>query len=96
MTWAQRIMRTVRCQNDQRVGVLARLLDIIAENGGSIGEVRLISENYQWIERDISIFAENEPHMEVILKAIATNPGTRAAGIISIPWLPYGGYILRG
>jgi malate dehydrogenase (oxaloacetate-decarboxylating) len=81
MTWAPRIMRTVRCQNEQRSGVLARLLDIVAENGGSIGEVRLISENYQWIERDITVFADNESHMDVILKAIEKNPGTHVLDV---------------
>ena len=81
MTWSQRIMRTVRCQNEQQSGVLARLLDLVAENGGSIGEVRLISENSRWIERDITVFADNESHMDVILKAIEKNPGTHVLDV---------------
>ncbi len=70
-------MRTIRCQNEQRIGVLARLVDVIAENGGSVGEVRLISENYKWVERDITIFADNDGHMETIVQAVEKNPGTR-------------------
>lgn len=77
MAWERKLMRTVRCQNDQHRGTLARLLAAIADAGGSVGEIDLIREGNQREVRDLVIFAEDEAQLEHIIGAMSANPGTR-------------------
>ncbi len=77
MAWERKLMRTVRCQNDQARATLARLLAAVADAGGSIGEIELIREGSQKEVRDIVVFAEDEAQLEKILGAMGANPGTR-------------------
>ncbi len=72
-----KIMRVIRCRNDQTHGTLGHLLIAIAEAGGDVGEIRIIHETHQDMIRDITIYANNEAQMNRILEAIAQNPGTR-------------------
>jgi len=72
-----KIMRTVRCRNDQTYGTLGHLLIAIAEAGGDVGEIRIIHETHRDMIRDVTIYANNETQMNQILEAIANNPGTR-------------------
>ncbi len=77
MAWERKLMRTVRCQNDQQRGTLARLLAAIADAGGSVGEIELVKEGNQREVRDIVVFAEDESQLEQIIRAMSANPGTR-------------------
>jgi malate dehydrogenase (oxaloacetate-decarboxylating) len=77
MAWERKLMRTVRCQNDQQRGTLARLLAAVADAGGSVGEIDLITEGNQREVRDIVVFAEDETQLEQIIRAMSANPGTR-------------------
>ncbi|MBI5030672.1 MAG: NAD-dependent malic enzyme [Chloroflexi bacterium] len=77
MAWERKLMRTVRCQNDQQRGTLARLLAAVADEGGSIGEIELIKEGNQREVRDIVVFCEDETQLDRILRAMSANPGTR-------------------
>jgi malate dehydrogenase (oxaloacetate-decarboxylating) len=76
MAWERKLMRTVQFQNDQVLGTLARLLDAIASVGGNVGEMRLIKEDHNRVVRDMTIFADDEAHLEKILDVIRANPGT--------------------
>ena len=53
-------MRAVRVRNNQKIGVLANLLASISENGGSIGSIQLLNETSQHVERDITVYADDE------------------------------------
>ncbi len=77
MSWEAKLMRTVRCQNDQVLGTLAQLLVAISNAGGNVGEMHLIKEDHRRVVRDITIFADDLPHFERVLAAMAANPGTR-------------------
>lgn len=77
MAWERKLMRTVRVRNDQEIGLLARLLAAISESGGSVGTLQLLTETSRHVVRDITIYAEDEPHFEAILDAMRANPGTR-------------------
>jgi len=72
----EKLMRTVRCRNDQKPGTLGHLLIAIAEAGGDVGEIRLIKETSQVTIRDITIRADDDAQLERILGAIASNPGS--------------------
>ena len=77
MAWERKIIRTVRVRNSQKKGVLAKLLTVIAEAGGSAGSIVLVTETSQNIVRDITINAEDEESLEAILEAMRNNEGTK-------------------
>jgi len=72
-----KLMRTVRCRNDQKLGTLGHLLIAIADQGGDLGEIRLVQETHQAVIRDITIYLDDEEQLERVLAAIEANPGTR-------------------
>jgi malate dehydrogenase (oxaloacetate-decarboxylating) len=76
MAWERKIMRVVRVRNDQKIGVLANLLSAISENGGNIGSVQLLTDTSQHVVRDITVYADDETHLENVLAAVRANPGT--------------------
>jgi malate dehydrogenase (oxaloacetate-decarboxylating) len=77
MAWERKLMRTVRVRNSQARGVLARLLTAVSDEGGDIGSIEMLTETSQHVVRDITIYAENEAHMERILDAIRDNENSR-------------------
>lgn len=81
MESAEKFMRTIRVRNEQQLGTLGRLLVAVAEAGGDVGEVRLIQETSRYTLRDISVYSQDEAHMERVLHAIGENPGTRILAI---------------
>lgn len=76
MAWERKLIRTVRVRNSQKNGVLARLLTVIAEAGGHTGSIVLLTETSQNVVRDITITAEDEAHIEVIVEAMRKNEDT--------------------
>jgi malate dehydrogenase (oxaloacetate-decarboxylating) len=81
MDIAEKFMRTIRVHNEQHLGTLGRLLVAIADAGGDVGEVRLIQETSRYTMRDISIYTQDEAHMDRVLQAVDANPGTRILAI---------------
>jgi len=81
MESTEKFMRTIRVRNEQQLGTLGRLLVAVADAGGDVGEVRMIQETYRYTLRDISIYTQDEAHMDRVLHAIEENPGTRILAI---------------
>jgi malate dehydrogenase (oxaloacetate-decarboxylating) len=81
MESSEKFMRTVRVRNEQQLGTLGWLLVAVAEAGGDVGEVRLIQETSRSTLRDITIYTQDEAHMDRVLKAVEDNPGTRILAI---------------
>src|SRR5271157_212862 len=77
MAMEGKILRTVRVHDERTPGVLARLITSVAEAGGTIGEMRLLTESSRYVVREIGIYADDAAQMERILAALAENPGTR-------------------
>ncbi|HNA90058.1 MAG TPA: ACT domain-containing protein, partial [Anaerolineales bacterium] len=77
MAWNQKIFRIVRVRNSQKKGVLARLLTAIAEAGGSIGSIVLLTETSQHTVRDITITVESEDSLDAVLEVMRENEGTK-------------------
>ncbi len=82
MESAEKFMRTIRVRNEQQLGTLGRLLVAVADAGGDVGEVRLIQETSRYTLRDISIYTQDEAHMERVLQAMQANPGTRILAVL--------------
>ena len=76
-----KIMRTVRVRNDQKLGTLGRLLTAVAAAGGDVGEIRLIEDTLRSTIRDISIYADDTAQMEAVIIAVGANPGTRLMAV---------------
>ncbi|MDD5468083.1 MAG: NAD-dependent malic enzyme [Anaerolineales bacterium] len=76
-----KIMRTVRCRNDQNRGTLGRLVTAIAERDGDIGEIHVVQETHRAVIRDITVYADDLAQMEQIIAAMAANPGTQIIAI---------------
>ncbi len=76
-----KLIRTVRCRNEQKLGTLGRLLIAIADAGGDIGSIRLIQETHRATIRDLTIAVDDEDHLEKVLAAIAANPGTHVLAV---------------
>lgn len=81
MPWQPKISRTVRVRNEQTVGQLARLLSVISDAGGSVGDLHLLTETSRHVVRDIVIYAEDMAQMESILEAIAAIPGSKVMDV---------------
>ncbi|MCB0102439.1 MAG: NAD-dependent malic enzyme [Anaerolineales bacterium] len=77
MAWEQKIMRIVRVRNSQKKGVLAKLLTAIAESGGNIGSMVMLTETSQHVVRDITITVEDETVLIAVLAAMESNEGTK-------------------
>ena len=65
-----------------RVGVLAEFLTTIANEGGSIGDVKTQKLGKKYIWRDVTIIAQDRAHFVKILKAIRTLKQTKVHQII--------------
>jgi malate dehydrogenase (oxaloacetate-decarboxylating) len=81
MTGEGKIMRVVRCRNDNLPGTLGRLLIRISEAGGDVGSIRLIQETHLSTIRDLTVYADDLPQLERILGAMGANPGTRLLAV---------------
>jgi malate dehydrogenase (oxaloacetate-decarboxylating) len=81
MESAEKFMRTIRVRNEQQLGTLGRLLVAVADAGGDVGEVHMIQETSRYTLRDISIYAQDEAHMDRVLHVMEENPGTRILAI---------------
>ena len=77
MAWERKLMRTVRVRNIQKPGTLARLLAAIADLGASVGSIEMLTETAQSIVRDITVYADDEEHMDHIIEMMRANEGTR-------------------
>jgi malate dehydrogenase (oxaloacetate-decarboxylating) len=77
MSWENKILRIARVVNAQEIGTLGRLLSAITAVGGNVGNIELLNETSVQVVRDITIFADDEKHLELILEAIRRNRGTK-------------------
>jgi malate dehydrogenase (oxaloacetate-decarboxylating) len=77
MAWEHKLMRTVRVRNVQKSGTLARLLASIANMGASVGSIEMLTETAQSVVRDITIYADEEEHMDHVIETMRVNEGTR-------------------
>ena len=77
MAWDQKILRIVRVRNSQKKGVLAKLLTAIADSGGNIGSMVLLTETSRHVVRDITVTADDEKTLAAVLAAMEGNEGTK-------------------
>jgi malate dehydrogenase (oxaloacetate-decarboxylating) len=77
MSWENKLLRIVRVANSQEIGTFGRLLTSIAASGGNVGNIVLLNDSTSQVVRDITIFADDETGLKLILEAIRKNRGTK-------------------
>lgn len=81
MALEHKLLRTVRVLNEQTVGILASLLTAISEEGGTVGDIHMLTETSRHVMRDISVYADDLGKIESIIEAMRQNPGTKILAV---------------
>lgn len=76
-----KISRTVRVRNEQTLGQLARLLSVISDAGGGVGDIHLLTETSRHVVRDIVIYADNLEQINRIVESIRAIPGSKVMAV---------------
>ena len=77
MAWERKVSRTLRVRDEYKIGVLAQLVATVAENGGSLGDITLLTETSRSILRDVVVYGDDAAHVERIVAAVEKLPGTK-------------------
>src|SRR5512142_2286064 len=77
MAWERKVSRTLRVRNEQKLGVLAHLVTTVADMGGSVGDVTLLTETSRSTLRDIVVYGDDAQQVEKIVEAVGQLPGTK-------------------
>src|SRR5512140_1676117 len=77
MAWERKVSRTLRVRNEQKLGVLAHLVTTVADLGGSVGDITLLTETSRLILRDIVVYGDDAQQVEKIVEAVEQLPGTQ-------------------
>ncbi len=77
MAWERKVSRTLRVRDEYKLGVLAQLVTTVAENGGSLGDITLLTETSRSILRDIVVYGDDAAQVEKIVAAVEKLPGTK-------------------
>jgi malate dehydrogenase (oxaloacetate-decarboxylating) len=67
MWFEEKTMRTFRCRLRSVPGTLGRFLTLIGQEGGDVGEIRMIYQGTSHTLRDIVFFANDAAHMEKLI-----------------------------
>lgn len=70
MAFKQKLVRTLRCKNKQKIGVLARLLSLLSSMGADIGNIATVGVGELYVARNITIIANDDDHLAAIIEAI--------------------------
>lgn len=68
---------TLRCQIENRPGMLGRLTTLIGEVGGDIGAIDIVRAERNILVRDITVRVQDEQHGERLVAAINTLPNVK-------------------
>lgn len=68
---ADKVVKTLRVQVTDQPGYLGRLTTAVGDERGNIGDIRLISSGLTHNLREITVYVDNESHLERIVTAVA-------------------------
>lgn len=74
MWWEDKLVRTLRCRLLQKPGVLGGLLSTIGAEKAYIGEIKIIHMGSNYMDRDITIFVDDDVHLERVILAVRSCP----------------------
>ena len=65
-----RLLRTLRCRNSHRPGVLGRLASAVGAGGANIGDIRTVWAGPEHIVRDLDVLMADEDTLEATIAAV--------------------------
>lgn len=68
---------TIRCEIENRPGMLGRLTTAIGEEGGDIGAIDIVSASKELMLRDVTCNARDEQHAQRVVDRVNATPGIR-------------------
>ncbi|HEK86573.1 MAG: NAD-dependent malic enzyme [Candidatus Saccharicenans sp.] len=74
MWWEDKLVRTLRCRLRQKPGVFGGLLSVIGKEKAYVGEIKIIHMGTNYMVRDITIFVDDEAHLNKVVSAIKSFP----------------------
>ena len=79
---ADLLLRTLRCRNDHRPGVLGRLATAIGSTGANIGDIRTVWVGPDHIVRDLDVLVEDASTLEKTLAVVNELDGVEVIDVI--------------
>lgn len=74
MWWEDKLVRTLRCRLLQKPGIFGGLLSAIGHEQAYVGEIKIIHLGSNYMDRDITIFVDDEAHLERVVRAVKAYP----------------------
>jgi malate dehydrogenase (oxaloacetate-decarboxylating) len=81
---SDKLVKTVRMMIKDSPGYLGRLASAIGEMGGNIGDVKIIRFGMEYNTRDVTVFVDDEEHLERVLEAIGKVEGVIISDVIDL------------
>ncbi len=82
MAYKQKIVRTLRFRNKQKIGVLAKLISLMSSLGADIGNIATVSVGELYTIRNISILVNDEAHLESIIWEVKHYPDVELEEVV--------------
>ncbi|HSB73940.1 MAG TPA: malic enzyme-like NAD(P)-binding protein [Candidatus Methylomirabilis sp.] len=79
---ADKLVKTLRVHIQDRPGYLGRLCTAIGQAGGNIGELETVSLGLVRNTRDLTIYVDDEAHLERVVEAIRALSGIELAEVV--------------
>jgi malate dehydrogenase (oxaloacetate-decarboxylating) len=77
-----KLVKTVRLMINDSPGYLGRLASTIGNLGGNIGDIKIVRYGMEYNTRDITLFVDDEEHLEQVLEAIGKLDGVIISDLI--------------
>lgn len=82
MSYRQRVIRTIRCQNKNVIGMLAKVISAISSLDGDIGDIRTVTFGTFYNIRDITVAFRDQDHVDRTIRALNDIPEVTILAII--------------
>ncbi len=70
MWWEDKLVRTLRCRLLQKPGIFGGLLTLIGKEQVYVGEIKIIHMGLNYMIRDITIYVDDEEHLQRVVRAV--------------------------
>src|SRR3989338_8248572 len=81
-SYKQRLIKTLRVKNQQKLGVLDKVIHAIAANGGDIGDIRTLTLGTFYTVRDITVICADEEQLKKVINGLRAVKETQLEAVI--------------
>lgn len=82
MAIKQKLVRTLRFKNTQKIGVLAKLISLMSSLGADLGTIATVSVGELHTVRNISIIVNDEAHLKSIVESVKQLPDCELTAVV--------------